>query len=193
MAYTDKDTIQKYLTVDINSSFDSQITSWIASVKAWIDRYTGKTFEASSQTRYYDTDGCDELFIDSFVGTPTVEILNADGSNFDTLTEGAGNDFVAYPLNTTEKNRIVLTSSKFPRGKRRLKVTATFGFATTVPDDIKLVATKLMGFILAKGIDGGKLSSTQLGDANVSFESIDEAAEALGVFQTLDMYRDISI
>lgn len=193
MAYTDKGTIQKYLTVDINNSFDSQITSWIASVQAWIDRYTGKSFEAASQTRYYDTDGCSELFIDSFVGTPVIEILNADGTNFDTLVEGAANDFVAYPLNTTEKNRIVLTSSKFPHGKRRLKVTATFGFSAAVPDDIKFIATKLVGFILAKGIDGGKLSSSQLGDQQVGFEAVDEAAEALGVYQTLDMYRDISI
>lgn len=193
MAYTDKGTIQKYLTVDIDTSFDTQITSWIASVKAWIDRYTGKTFEAASSTKYYDTDGCSEIIIDSFVGSPTVEILNSDGTTFESLTEGAGDDYVTYPLNTTEKNSIVLVSSKFPHGKRRLKVTATFGFSTTVPDDIKLIATKLLGFILAKGIDGGKLSQSQLGDQSVTFEAIDESAEALGIYQTLDMYRDISI
>jgi len=190
MAYTDKSTIQKYLTVDIDSSFDAQITSWISAVKTWIDRYTGKTFEASSSDRYYDSLGGCEIFVDSFVGVPTLVSLNEDGSTYQTFSSG---DFITYPLNSDEKNKIVLLSNNFPRGNKRVKVTASFGYSTSVPEDIKVIATKLIGSILAKGIDGGKLSSSQLGDQQVNFEAINEQAEALGIFQTLDMYRDISI
>lgn len=193
MAYTDQSTIEKYLSIDIDSSYSSQLTSWIAAVKTWIDRYTGKTFEASSSDRYYDGCGESSITIDSFVGSPTVVILNSDGTIDETLTEGASDDFLSYPLNSTEKNRIVLTSRKFPRGNRRIKVTASFGFSTSVPNDIALIATKLVAKVLEKGIDGGKLASSQIGDQQVNFESIDEAAEALGIYQTLDMYRDISI
>lgn len=193
MAYTDEGTIEKYLTVDIDSSFSAQVTEWIAAVKTWIDRYVGKTFEAVSETRYYDSYGGDELFVDSFVGSPTVTILNTDGTTFETLTEGHANDYLSYPLNNTEKNRIVLLNQVFPSGSRRVKIDASFGFSASVPSDIKVVATKLVAKILEKGIDGGKLSQTQLGDATVTFEAIDEAAEALGIYQTLDMYREISI
>lgn len=193
MAYTDEGTIEKYLTVDIDTSFTAYVTACIAAAKAWIDRYTGKTFEAVTADHYYDSDGCSELMIDSFTGSPTVTILNSDGTTDEVLTEGASDDFLAYPLNNTEKNKIVLLARKFPRGNRRVKVTATWGFSDTVPADIKIIATKLVAKILEKGIDGGKLSATQLGDANVSFEAIDEAAEVLGIYQTLDMYRDISI
>lgn len=198
MAYTDEGKVEKYLAVDIDTTFSAQVTSWIASVKAWIDAYCGKTFESASETRYYDVEGDgDELLIDDFVGSATVTILNADGSTQQALTEGAGTDFVAYPLNETVKNRIVLmpenTIGAFPSGKRRVKVEASFGYSSSVPSDIELAATMLVAKIVEKGLKGGKIDQEILGDYQVTLKDIDEVAEPLGIYNILDRYRDYSI
>lgn len=199
MSYTNKGNIQKYLNVDIASSFDVQIDAWIAAVQKWIDRYTGKTFEVGSTetTRYYDTDGGRNVFIDSLVGVPSsVQILGPDGNVEETLTEGQTEDYVLYPRNSDDKNEIQLVTGgrrgRFPSRSSGVKVTAVFGTAT-VPADITLVATKLVAKIVEKGLKGGTLSSVSLGDFTSSFEKIDEVADAMGITATLDTYRDIYI
>jgi len=65
---------RKYLNVDISSSFDTQIDAWILSVKNWVDKYCGKTFESSSSAKYYDGNG-QTLDIDDCSSVPT-EIFN---------------------------------------------------------------------------------------------------------------------
>ena len=58
MSYTTKVKIENYLMTDIDSSFDTQIAEWIASVEKYIDNYTGKTFEeGDSEIKYYDGNG----------------------------------------------------------------------------------------------------------------------------------------
>ena len=197
MSYTTKAKIEKVIGQDIPVAYNTAITDWIASVKVWIDKYCGKTFEAASEDRYYDGNGLRELAVDSFVGSATVLILNPDGTTMQTLTQGQADDFVTWPYNDTEKNRLVLMSEAsigaFPTGKRRVKVTATFGGSSAVPADIELIAFKLVGSIYTKGQDGGPVSSETLGDYSVSFAKIDEEAEALGIYNTLNEYRDINI
>ena len=198
MTYTDKGNIQEYLNVDIASSFDSAITEWIQAVELWINRYTGKSFEVGAETtRYFDTCGGKSVFVDTFTGTPSeVSMISSDGNVEATLTEGHTNDYLRYPLNTSEKNEIVLTANsrhgRFGHGSSRLKITATFGYGT-VPKDIQLVATKLVAAIVEKGLKGGKLASVSLGDTTSSFQSIDEYAEIMGIGAVLDSYREIAI
>lgn len=197
MAYTSKGIIQRYLTTDIHSSFDSQISDWITAVTNWINNYTGKTFETASADKYYDGNGLKFLPVDTFVGSPTVTILNIDGTTDVVLTEGHANDYVTYPLNETAKDEIHLTANAryttFPKGIRRIKITADFGYASSVPKDIELVATKLVAEIIREGLKGGKLDRVQLGDYEAQFKDIDEKADALGIYNILDMYRDIII
>lgn len=199
MSYTDKGRIQRFLNVDIANSYDTQIDDWIAEVQSWIDDYCGKTFEAVTEDRHYDGDGTKELIVDGFVdGTITeLSILNVNGSVEATLTEGHDEDFIAYPLNSNEKHLIRLTAnasrSVFPSRKRGVKITADFGYSATVPNQIRMVATKLVATLVEKGLKGGKLSEVQLGDYRAKFEKIDEDFAAMGIYQTLDMYRDISI
>ena len=198
MAYTDKGQIQKYLAVDIDNSFDTQIDNWITAVEAWIERYVGFSFETGDRVdRYYDGSGIRSLLVDTFFGSMTAEILNTDGSVDQSLTEGQSNDYLAYPLNEAQKNELVLASSatigNFPARHRSVKLNAKFGWSATVPQDIQLIATKLVGEIVKEGLKGGKLSQVQLGDYSASFMTIDEHSEALGVYQTLEMYRDFEV
>lgn len=200
MSYVTKGTVQKYLNVDIASSMDAQLDDWITAIEKWIEKYTGKSFEASSETRYYDTYNSKrgyEIDIDPFTAITALEYLDEEGATDETLTEGQSNDFLTYPLNDTEKYKILIlpTSSvgPMPIGARRLKVTATFGHSDVVPKDIELVATKLVASVVSEGLKGGKLQQVNIGDYQATFEKIDQTAEALGIYQILDMYRDIEL
>jgi len=153
MAYTNKGNVQRFLNVDIASSFDAQITAWVAVAQAWIDRYCGKTFESASATRDYDGNGKRSIFIDDMSSVPTtVQILDIDGTVAFNLTEGASNDYLVYPLNESTKNELRLISGatigNFPARSSSVRVTAPFGFSSSVPADIELVATKLVSDIV---------------------------------------------
>lgn len=215
MSYTTRTKVQQYMNSDL-SAIDSEVTAWIASVKAWIDNYCGKTFEGVSETRYYDGNGKDRIVIDSFVGAPTVQLLNFDGSVDTTLVEGAGSDFVTYPLNTTEKYELVLmpnsSRSRFSRAfenllddddltdadiKRLIKVTATFGGSATVPADVELAATMLVAAI-AKGRQSGgngTLKSETLGDYSVTYgdSGVGIEGNALEVTDLLAPHVDVEL
>lgn len=195
--YTTQAKVEQYLKADL-SAVSSEVTNWIASVKAWIDRYCGKTFEGSSETRYYDGNGKQRILIDSFTGNPTlVEILEIDGTTLLSLTEGQSEDYITYPLNETEKNELALVTSanmqSFIKGKRRLKVTAVFGASTSVPADVELAATKLVASIAVKRTKGGETKSEKLGDQTLAYKDIDEEATALGIYNILDAHREIYV
>jgi len=196
MSYTTQAKVEQYLNTDL-SAVSSEVDNWIASVKAWIDNCCGKTFEASSATRYYDGNGKQRILIDPFVGNPTVTLLELDGTDHLALTEGPAEDYITYPLNETEKNELALVSTanilSFLKGKRRVKVIADFGYSSSVPADVELIATKLVGSIAEKRIKGGPSKSEKLGDYSITYKDIDEEADALGVFSILDLYREIAI
>jgi hypothetical protein len=183
------------------------VTEWIASVKAWIDRYAGRTFEAAATTKYYDGNGSDRIIVDSLVGTPTeVSILDSQGNVQQTLV--LNTDYLLYPLNTTEKYEIRFIRALdweywegfdewpiFYKGDKRLKITASFGASTAIPADVELAATKLVAKIVENRLAGttGSVKSESLGDYSVSFGDIDDQADALGVFNILDQWREPSI
>jgi len=131
------------------------------------------------------------------------------------LTEGAGADFVSYPLNETQKYELVLMPNAsigvFARAfenllddddaaggadvKRLISVTAAFGASTTCPADVELAATKLVAKIAEKRLKGsdGKVTAESLGDYSISFGDVDSEADALGIFNILDQWREPSI
>lgn len=214
MPYTNRDKIEKYLNADL-SAIDSTVTSWIASVKAWIDKYCGRAFEAASTTKYYDGNRRERLLVDPFVGAATVELLNYDGTTWMTLVEAASGDFLSYPLNETQKSELVLQPNArvaifarafenlldvedSPSGAdvlRLVKITANFGASTTVPADVELAATKLVAKIAEKRLKGsdGSIKSESLGDYSISLGDVDEAAGPLGIYNILDQWREPSI
>ena len=196
MPYTNEGEVEKFLGVDI-SGLSSWITDLATAVDNWINNYTGKEFVKDTDDRYFDGNGKGEIIIDSFTGTPTVVILEHDGTTLYNLTEGQDEDYITYPLNTTEKNKLVLTNnskvSTWISGIRRIKITADWGAAVTVPKDIQLAATMLVAKIIEKPLKGGQLSQVKLGEYSANFRKIDEVAEAMGIYNILDKYREIEI
>lgn len=193
MAYTTKAKVDALYGTDIpQATFDALL----ASVKAFIDRYCGKTFEGGSATKIYDGNGRDEILVDSFYGSPSsVKILNSDGTDYETLTEGQANDYVALPLNSSEKNMIRLTGNgfwgRFANRESVLSVTATFGFAASAPADIELAATQMVGELYSG--NQGDVKSESLGDYSVSYADVGSAASKISATNILDLYRDIDI
>lgn len=198
MAYTTKTKVENYLNVDINSSFDSQITSWISAVESYINKYTGRNFTSGSATRYFNGNGQRELEIDEFVSITTVQILNLEDDDvMYSLTEGKAEDFITWPYNITAKTRLILTPDAsvgtWLSGPRRIKITAVWGFDSSVPADIELAATILLASIIEKGLKGGSVQSESLGDYSVSYGSIDDVASSMGVKKILNSYIEYTL
>jgi len=191
--YTNKGAIQNYLMIDIDSSFDAQITNWISAVQQYIENYTRRIFETVDEVRYFDGNGMREIQIDDFTEITTVEILEVNGSGVEyTLTEGLDDDFITYPYNATTKYKLLMTANSeigcWLEGAKRIKITAKWSTTTSVPKDIEYVATVLVAKIIEKGMSGGKISSESLGDYSVTFADMDSVAEMLSLKKILDKY-----
>jgi len=200
MAYTTEQKVKNYLGI---SSLPDPLTSaaledFINAVDAFIDNYCNRTFESSDTSKYYDGSGSSELLIDDLISLTKIEILDDDGNVNETID--SSDEYWLYPENKTPKNRIVLNADNapiavFPKGNQNIKITGTFGYQSSVPDDIVLAATKLVaGIIEEKYIkDVGSIKSEKLGEYSVTIQDIKETGRNLGVFDILDRYRDIVV
>lgn len=188
--YITEGDLENYMLQDIDSTYSTFVADVITMVEDYINKYTGVDFEnASSTERYYDGSEADELIIDDVQSVSAVTIYDTNGSQLHTLTENT--DYFLYPLNETIKNRLVLTTGKigvFPSYSRSIKVTGVFGFST-VPTAIKIAALKLAAKILEKGLKGGEASSESLGSYSIDYRELNDTADALGIFDILNMYR----
>jgi len=189
--YTNKNNVEKYLGEDLPSSLDAYITAYLNAVDNWIENYTGRKFkDATELTKYYDTVGGKEIYVDDFEGNPTVEILDADGDTEESLTEDT--DYRTDPWNETTKNKLFLMDygsiSRWPIGEKRLKITADFG-RTDIPADITLAATMLVANVLAKYTKGGETKSERVGDVQFTYKEVDDSAQAVGARNILNQYR----
>lgn len=197
MAYTTEEKVEAYLMINIDPSQSDNVDDWITAVTQWIENYTGRTFEAAVATKYYDGSGTRELDIDPVISITTLQTLNTDGTVDTALTEGHASDFLLFPLNESPKYtiKLVLSSSigVFPKGMRRVKIVGNFGQTSTVPKNVELAASMLVGKIIKEGIKGGQSSAESLGDFSISYQKVDEAADSLGIKNILDQYRKIEI
>jgi len=197
--YTQKSQIQNYLMINIADSFDSQINKWIEAVSNWIDGYTGKKFEQESATeKLYDGDGSKELLISDLLTLTKIETLDFDGDVDETVDDSS--EYYLYPSNDTPKSSIVLNPSNspiacFPSGNQNIKITGTFGHSATVPEDIRLVATKLVaGIIEEKNYSlAGVVKSEKIGQYTITLADIDKVANHLGIKEMLKRHRNIPL
>ncbi|MHA1225125.1 MAG: hypothetical protein ACTSR2_00985 [Candidatus Hodarchaeales archaeon] len=181
--------------VNISDSFATQIDEWISAVSAWIDNFTGTTFETESDSyKLYDGDGTRELMIDDLVSLTKIEILDEDGNVDETID--SSDEYYLYPANETPKYRIVLNTSNapiavFPKGHQNIKVYGDFGYSSSVPEDVRLAATMLVSQIIKDGnLDiTGNIKSERLGEYSVTFQDIDKIADRIGVKEILNHYK----
>jgi len=203
MSYILKSDIQNYLMINISATFDTVIDNWISAAENYIENYTGRTFEKTAGvSKLYDGDGTNELLIDDLLSLTKVEILDADGDVIHTID--SIDEYYLYPSSTTPFVRpytsIVLNQSNAPipiflRGRQNVKVTGDFGYADTVPEDIKMVTVKIVsGFIEEKNLSiAGEVKKERLGEYDVTFQDISKMANHLSLNSILDKYRKIEV
>jgi hypothetical protein len=196
--YTDKTTIENYLLTTIDASFDTQITAWCSSVKTWIDNYTGRTFEATQAVKKYDGEGGRCLDVYDLVSVNSIWLVanNATGDagsrQLTTADFYLYSDFENEPTRTPF-NEIELARygrySYFTRGQQNIWIDGVWGYSTAVPDDIKMIATKLVASIIKSGKDGG-IKSFSEGDYSVTRETFSNMLTSdLAVKDVLDWYK----
>lgn len=161
-------------------------------VDDWIQRHTGTTFSVgSSESRYYDGDGGRWLFIDKATTVTAVKIVTPGSTESVDETLTLNDDYLAYPLNGDYIDRLYKQASAnggtyWPWGKKRTKVTGTFGIA--VPDAIVHAAT-----MLASGyLDTTKnLKSESIEGYSRTFSEVTNDSQE--VQDILGQYQDITI
>lgn len=119
---------------------DAVIEDLVEAASRAIDRFTGRTFYARSETRLYDTPGAATLWLDDDLLTVTA-LTNGDG------TAIAASSYVLHPANATPYYAVELlgtdgvwwqlnSDSQSPR--RAIALEATWGYAAAAPDDVHL-------------------------------------------------------
>lgn len=170
--YTTRTELENYLLTTIDSTFYSQIDSWIADIEAYIDNITGRNFKADTvaTVKVYDGDNTGHLIIDDCVEVTEVKIgddtpLNKDESGID-------DDYYLYPSNILPKTKIKLVGGYFPNWPpQTIKVKAKWGYSVNVPGDIKNATTVLVaGMINYSNNSDGEVKSMSIGRYNVTYK-----------------------
>ena len=164
------------------TSEDTAIAAAIAAAEALIDNYTGRTFTAAESTRTYMPRTASILDVDDIATTSGLVIKtdeDQDGTFETTLT--VTTDYVI------QKNdapfRIVTNVNRgWPLslyGRNTVEITATFGYATAVPDNIKQAALLMASRLFQRkasplGFQAGAIS--EFGPVRISRTDPDVAA-----------------
>lgn len=137
----------------------------VSAVVALLHKKTHRQFlkGEEGEIRYFDGNGTGSIVIDEFVAIEEVQVIGYVGGNLSmTLSNAISADSATFP-----KNRILIFQSSlpqlnvqylnyFPRGRRNIKVTAQYGYAEYIPDDIWFaVCGKAAAILAAEAVQGG--------------------------------------
>lgn len=166
--YTDPDLIAALLKRDLATSEQLTLAIVIPAIDKYIDKKCDMTFlEVAETTRYYDG-GEETLEIDPCTAITAVASLNDDGTTSYTYVTG---DYEAGPYNQTVKNELRKRYSCWPKGNRRIAVTAKFsGWDSGVPQDIQMAATMIAASVLTAGSQVGGVKSESLEGHSITYD-----------------------
>ncbi len=118
---------------------DTELFSVIEFVSRWIDRETGREYYSTTATRYFTPEFYDLLIVDDLLSVTSIK-TDDDGDDSHETTWSAS-DYTLLPYNTTSYTTIETTNDgdyTFPVGvKRGVEIVGTWGYAATVPVEIK--------------------------------------------------------
>jgi hypothetical protein len=151
MAYTTTALVKASLGIPLAATAeDTAIQAAIDAAAALIDNYTGRTFETVTESRTFLPRTASIVDVDDIATTDSLVIKtdeDQDGSFETTLT--VTTDYVIIK-NAAPFRQITNVNRGWPLslyGRPTIEVTATWGYGTSVPDNIKqaalLMATRL--------------------------------------------------
>jgi len=151
MAYTTTALVKASLGIPLAATAeDTAIQAAIDAAAALIDNYTGRTFETVTESRTFLPRTASIVDVDDIATTDSLVIKtdeDQDGSFETTLT--VTTDYVIIK-NSAPFRQITNVNRGWPLslyGRPTIEITATWGYGTSVPDNIKqaalLMATRL--------------------------------------------------
>ena len=201
--YATIEEVENYMSIDIESSFTSQVKVWIEWMTSYIEAQTGRVFIADSANseKVYEVDlqrsvsiggrliSPVELVIDEFVNTSTTSMkLTIDDEELDE------DEFLLYPATVEElpKTRLKLkkdTGLTFTEDEQNIKVEAKWGYSIAAPGDIKFATIVLVaGMINESWSSEGEMSSVIMGRYTMSFKNKKELADFERMKEILAIY-----
>lgn len=197
--YTGQEAVENYLTKSIAAQYLDQVDEWALGVSRYIMQVTGRQFvaDAAASARLFDGDGTEELIVDDFVDSAhlTVEAGTDDaGTSFSTIPAGGATGYILLPNNAAARGvpfrKIVLRSDVFVEGMQNHRITARWGYAAEVPEDIKFAATVLVAGILTAMQEGsGTVQSERIGNYSVQYADRQGLADFERAKAILDFYK----
>jgi uncharacterized phiE125 gp8 family phage protein len=155
VAYGSLANLKTYLGIT-KTEDDAILTALLPRAQGIIDRYTGRTFEAVTQTRYYERIAQDWtdwrlLVVDGDLLTVT-SLKNGDAA----ATVISPSDYWLWPFSAPSerapywgirlKENGVTTGWEFD-SDGRVEVTGTWGYSATAPADIEHATLRLAGYL----------------------------------------------
>jgi len=199
--YVTKSEVEQYMGLAIDDTLTTFITTVTSFAKQFIENFTGREFEVAEEDeeRKFDGNGRTKLVVDDIFELTSLVV---DGVE---LTEDE--DFLLYPLNETAKEWIELIQPEtrlnvnsrlnsaspyiFDKGQANVVITGRFGYSETPPEAIKMAALKIIGGVIRENIGDDDLKEVKqetLGEYSVSYATVKETANRLGVEDLLQQY-----
>ena len=177
--YTSVEKIEDFLNVNIATSYEDAVEAKIAEATAFIDTYTGTTFNSEPDTeKFYNGNGKRKLFIDDFISLDSVEIDRNERGNWQQIQARYGGRTPIY--------RIKNMNGIFPIGMDNVRVTGEYGFSEEPPADIVSAATVLSAGLLDTK---GEVVSESLENLSVTYKEDKGLADFNKAIQTLKSYK----
>lgn len=191
MNYTTIAKVEAYSLKDIAADFEADVTVWIEAMSRYADTYCNRTLVLSdesdpSQTRYYDGNGKDLLYIDDLQTLTSVSLGDIYGANFTALSSS---DYVKYPA-VAPHRALVLKSGVFTKGIQNVKVIGTFGYFATIPEDLAFAVSVLVtGIINGQEPGAQDVQSERIGNYSVTYSDGRQKRDFERAMAILDGYK----
>lgn len=163
MAFSTQARIEAVLGRSLTASELVNLTGLQLQADNWLIKRLHLEFSSTPSSRYYDG-GNTVLAIDSCRSISAVELVD---DNLDVVVSyTVDEDYVAGPENDTVKSYLVKTLSfpelvigetydgVWPRGLKNIKVTATYGLADSVPEDLAALASYMVAKVISIPLEG---------------------------------------
>lgn len=121
-----------------SGTLDPEYMTMIEAVSREIEgpKYCNRKFHTTTETRYFDGNGCNQLYFQDYSDLLSVTTLKVDedGDGVYETTLTANTDYWLWPDNRTPKRRLDLnpessTLGVFPAGRRRIQLVGKFGYS----------------------------------------------------------------
>jgi hypothetical protein len=146
MAYATSVQLKDYLGIASSVVDDNLLDDLIERAEGLIDAYTGRSFEATTATKYFTSDSIDrqDLLLYGEDLLTVTKLTNGDG------VEITSSDYRLFPRNDSPKWIIRIDEDEswsFSDGDSEISVAGTWGYSVTAPADITHACIRLAAFL----------------------------------------------